>query len=167
MVSHELQVPLASIRGSAITLLNDKPDLDPAEMRQFHRIIEQEASRMRGLISDLLDVARSAFLSAGGRHTLHIDLPPDLPWVVADRRRIVQVLSNLLSNATRHSPESSTIRVTAVREGVHVAFSVADDGVGVPAEGLPHLFRKFSRLDGEDGGVALGVRVWALPSAKG
>ena len=184
MVSHELQVPLASIRGSATTLLNDEPDLDPAEMRQFHRIIEQEAGRMRGLISDLLDVARietgtlsvspapvevaslvdearSVFLSAGGRNTLHIDLPPDLPWVVADRRRIVQVLSNLLSNAARHSPESSAIRVAVVREGIHMAFSVADDGVGVPAERLPHLFRKFSRFDGESGpeGSGLGLSI--------
>ena len=184
MVSHELQVPLASIRGSATTLLNDEPDLDPAEMRQFHRIIEQEAGRMRGLISDLLDVARietgtlsvspapvevaslvdearSVFLSAGGRNTLHIDLPPDLPWVVADRRRIVQVLSNLLSNAARHSPESSAIRVAVVREGIHMAFSVSDDGVGVPAERLPHLFRKFSRFDGESGpeGSGLGLSI--------
>ena len=58
MVSHELQAPLASIRGSATTLLHDESDLDAAEMRQFFRIIEQEASRMRSLISDLLDVAR-------------------------------------------------------------------------------------------------------------
>ena len=58
MVSHELQTPLASIRGSAATLLDDEPDLDPAEMRQFHRMIQREASRMRALISDLLDVAR-------------------------------------------------------------------------------------------------------------
>ena len=133
MVSHELQTPLASIRGSATTLLDDEPDLDPAEMRQFHRIIQREASRMRGLISDLLDVARietgtlpvapgpaevavlvdearNAFLSAGGGNQLLIDLPPDLPWVMADRRRIVQVLGNLLSNAAAHSPESSSIR---------------------------------------------------------
>ncbi len=187
MVSHELQAPLASIRGSATTLLNDEPDLDPAEIRQFHRIIEQEASRMRGLISDLLDVARietgtlpvapapvepavlvdearSAFLSAGGRNPLHIDLSPDLPWVAADRRRIVQVLSNLMSNAALHSPGSSAIRVAAVPEAVHVAFSVADDGVGIPAEKLPHLFRKFSRLDGDDrergpGGSGLGLAI--------
>ena len=66
---------------------------------------------------------------------------------MADRRRIVQALGNLLSNAAHHSNELSPIRVAAVRDGVHVAFSVADDGVGVPAERLPHLFRKFSRLE--------------------
>ena len=190
MVSHELRTPLASIRGSATTLLNDEPDLDPAEMRQFHRIIEQEASRMRGLIGDLLDVARietgtlpmapapvevvdlvdearSGFLSGGGGNPLHIDIPPDLPWVAADRRRIVQVLSNLLSNAARHSPELAAIRVAAAREGVYVAFSVADDGAGIPAEGLPRLFRKFSRLDGEDRGRGFGGTGLGLAICKG
>ena len=184
MVSHELQVPLASIRGSVTTLLHDEPDLDPAEMRQFFRIIEQDASRMRSLISDLLDAARietgtlsvspgpaeasdlvdearNAFLNAGGRNDLKIELAQDLPLVLADRRRVVQVLGNLLSNAARHSSPSSAIRVAAVREGVHVAVSIADDGVGVSAEHLPHLFRKFSRLDaGErEGSTGLGLAI--------
>ena len=190
MVSHELQTPLASIRGSATTLLDDEPDLDPAEMRQFHRIIEREASRMRGLISNLLDVARietgtlpvapgpaevavlvdearNAFLSAGGGNQLLIDLPPDLPWVMADRRRIVQVLGNLLSNAATHSPESSSIRVAAVREDIHVAVSVADEGRGVSAERLPHLFRKFSRSGDEDLGRGLGGSGLGLAISKG
>ncbi len=60
----------------------------------------------------LLDRARRAFASAGGRSQLAIDIDPDLPLVMADRRRIVQVLSNVLSNAARHSPESSVIRVS-------------------------------------------------------
>ena len=190
MVSHELQSPLASIRGSATTLLDDEPDLDPAEMRQFHRIIEREASRMRGLISTcwtwrasrrarcrslpdlrrwpvLVDEARNAFLNAGGGNQLLIDLPPDLPWVMADRRRIVQVLGNLLSNAARHSPESSSIRVAAVREDIHVAVSVADEGRGVSAERLPHLFRKFSRTEGEDLGRGLGGSGLGLAICKG
>ena len=86
---------------------------------------------------------------------------------MADRRRIVQVLNNLLSNAARHSHELSPIRVAAVRDGVHVAFSVADDGVGVPAERLPHLFRKFSRLDGEERGRELGGSGLGLAICKG
>ncbi len=190
MVSHELQAPLASIRGSATTLLQEEADLNAAEMRQFFRIIEQEASRMRNLISDLLDVARietgtlsfapgpadvarlvdearNTFLSSGAGNDLHIALPPDLPWVVADHRRIVQVLDNLLSNAARHSPDSSAIRVAAVREDIHVAISIADDGVGVPAERLPHLFRKFSHLDGEDRGRGHGSSGLGLAICKG
>ena len=165
-------------------------DLDPAEMLQFFRIIGEQADRMRDLIGDLLDVARietgtlpvspepvaaavlvdearSRFQSGGGRSNLVIDLPPDLPRVMADRRRIVQVLNNLLSNAARHSNELSPIRVAAVQDGVHVAFSVADDGVGVPAERLPHLFRKFSRLDGEERGREIGGSGLGLAICKG
>ena len=187
MVSHELRTPLSAIKGSVDTLLDASADLDPAEMTQFFRIIRDQSESMRHLIGDLLDVARietgtlpvapepvdvtvlvdearSRFQSGGGRSNLIIDIPPDLPRVLADRRRIVQVLNNLLSNAARHSNELSAIRVAAVRDGVHVAFSVADDGVGMPAERLPHLFRKFSRLDGEErgrenGGSGLGLAI--------
>ena len=190
MVSHELRTPLAAIKGSADTLLEAAAELDPAEMTQFFRIIRDQSENMRHLIGDLLDVARietgtlpvspepvavtllvdearSRFQSGGGRSNLVIDLPPDLPRVLADRRRIVQVLNNLLSNAARHSHELSVIRVAAVRDGVHVAFSVADDGVGLPAERLPHLFRKFSRLDGEERGRELGGSGLGLAICKG
>ena len=187
MVSHELRTPLTSVKGSVTTLLDPSAALNPAETLQFHRIIDAQTDRMRKLISDLLDAAsietgtlsvvpapvelaalvdeaRNAFLSGGGRHTLHIDLAPDLPWVLADRLRIVQVLGNLLANAARHSPEDSAIRVSAAREGVHVAVSVADDGRGVAADLLPHLFRKFSRIDGDDresgiAGSGLGLAI--------
>ena len=184
MVSHELRMPLTSIRGAATVLLDAAPDLDPAEMRQFHRIIVDRADHMRELIGDLLDVARietgalpvdpeplevaalvdrarNAFISSGGRDDLAIDIEPGLPPVVADRRRIVQVIGNLLSNAARHSPESSIIKVRAVRVGVHVEVSVADPGRGIPAEDLPRLFRKFSRRDDPDtaGDTGLGLAI--------
>ena len=190
MVSHELRAPLTSIKGSAATLIGSGSSLDPAAALQFHRIIDEQADHMQSLITDLLDVARietgalsvspessdaavlvdqarNTFLSGGGRNNLRIDLPPDLPRVMADRRRVVQVLGNLLSNAARHSPEASSIRVTAVQEGVHVAVTVADDGVGVSAELLPHLFRKFSRLDREDLGSGIAGSGLGLAICKG
>ena len=190
MVSHELRTPLAAVKGSVDTLLESASDLDSAEMTQFFRIIRDQSENMRYLIGDLLDVARietgtlpvspgpveaavlvdearSRFQSGGGRSNLVIDLPPDLPRVMADRRRIVQALGNLLSNAAHHSNELSPIRVAAVRDGVHVAFSVADDGVGVPAERLPHLFRKFSRLDGEERGREIAGSGLGLAICKG
>ncbi len=185
MVSHELRAPLTSIKGSAATVLGASPAPDPAEMLQFFRIIDDQADHMRGLISDLLDAgrietgtlsvapepaevaglvdqARNTFLSGGGRHTVHIDLPSELPRVMADRRRIVQVLNNLLSNASRYSPESSPIRIAAVKDGVYVAISVSDEGRGVPPELLPHLFRKHARVGGGDrglGGSGLGLAI--------
>ena len=190
MVSHELRTPLAAVKGSVDTLLESASDLDSAEMTQFFRIIRDQSESMRHLIGDLLDVARietgalpvspepvdvaslvdearSRFQSGGGRANLVIDLPPDLPRVMADRRRIVQALGNLLSNAARHSNALSPIRVAAARDGVHVAFSVADDGVGVPAERLPHLFRKFSRLDGEERGREIAGSGLGLAICKG
>ena len=96
-------------------------------------------------------------MSAGGRNNVRIELPPDLPLVMADRRRIVQVLSNLLTNAARHSPNSSPIHVSVVRQGVHVAVAVADQGRGIPAERLPYLFRKFSRVESEEQGDDTGL----------
>ena len=180
MVSHELRTPLTSIKGSGTTLLSEAAALDPAEMLQFFRIIDDQADYMRSMISDLIDVvrietgmlsvkpepaqvdrlvdeARNTFLNAGGRDNVRINLTPDLPLVMGDRRRIVQVLSNLLSNAARNSHEASTIRVSAAQEVVHVAISVADDGRGVSAEHLPHLFRKFTHVEGQERGRDLGL----------
>ena len=204
MVSHELRIPLTSIRGSAAALLDASADLDPAE-RQFLHIIVDQVNHMRGLIGDLLDVARietgtlpvspepaevanlvdrarNTFLR-GCRHNLDLDLAPDLPLVMADRQRIVQVLDNLLFNAARHSLESSVIRVSAVRDDLHVAVTVADEGTGISAERLPHLFRKFSQVDEdgarETGGSGLGLaickgiieahggRIWAKSGGEG
>ena len=204
MVSHELRAPLTSIKGSAATVLGSESDLDPALVRQFFRIIEDQADHMNDLVSDLLDVARietgtlpvnpepaelaplvdrgrRAFISAGGRNRLEVDIGPDLPLVMADKRRIVQVLGNLLSNAARNASASSVITVTAARADLHVALSVADEGRGIPAESLPLLFRKFSRAQAEDQGgdtglglaickgivEAHGGRIWAESDGPG
>ena len=183
MVSHELRAPLTSIKGATTTLLHASRPFDRAEVREFIRIIDEQADHMQGLIGDLLDAgridtgtlsvdpeplevpvlverARTTFLSGGGRHALRIDLPPDLPRVMADQRRIVQVLNNLFSNAARHSPASSPIEVGAAREGIEVAISVSDQGRGISQERLPHLFRKYAEGGGrqpEAAGFGLGL----------
>ena len=185
MVSHELRAPLSSVKGLAATVLADSRVVDPAEVRQFFRIIDQQADYMDRLIRDLLDVgridsgslsvdpepaevaalvdqARNTFVSGGSRHVLHVDLPDDLPEVMADERRIVQVLNNLLSNAARNSPESAPIRVAAVRDGTEVVISVSDEGRGVAPEQLPHLFRKHAAGGGEgarEQGAGLGLAI--------
>ena len=173
MVSHELRAPLTSVKGSITTLLNPSSPLNPAEILQFHRIIDSQTDQMRELIADLLDVARidtgtlsvapeptdlatlvgearEAFQSGGGRHTLLIDLDPELPLVMADRLRMVQVLNNLLFNAARHSQETSPIRLLVERGEIQVTVTVADEGSGVPADQLPSLFRKFSGITAEE-----------------
>ena len=204
MVSHELRTPLAAAKGSVTTLLDPPAPLSSAEMKQFHLIIDAQINRMHVLISDLLDVARietgtlavapeptdfailadeahSAFRSGGGSHTIEIDIAPDMPWVMADRMRILQLLSNLLTNAARHSAPLSPIRVSVVRDGVHVAVAVSDQGRGILAESLPHLFRKFSQVETDDQGgdtglglaickgiaEAHGGRIWAESDGPG
>ncbi|MYD98656.1 MAG: response regulator [Gammaproteobacteria bacterium] len=183
LVSHELRQPLTSIKGSAVTLLEESERLDRAEMHEFHRIIAEQADHMRGLVADLLDAgrieagtlsvapepieigdlverARDAFVGGGGRHGILIDLPSDLPKVMADPRRIVQVLNNLFANAARLAPESTPIRVAASLEDAHVAVSIADEGRGVAPELLPQLFRKH-RTTGKEtsGSYGLGLAI--------
>ena len=181
LVGHELREPLAAIKGSATTLLEESKALDPAEMREFHRIIAEQADHMRGLIGDLLDagridagtlsvtlepsevielveLARNMFLSGGGRHGIVLDLPVELPRVMADRRRIVQVLNNLFTNAARHAPESTPIHVSAVHDEAHVTVSVTDKGRGVSPEQLPQLFNKHVS-GGPNAGHGLGLAI--------
>ena len=186
MVSHELRGPLTSIKGSAATALRASAPLDPAESRQFFRIIEEQADHMRDLISNLLDLtrietgtlsvspeqtdvvavieqARNAFLSSGYRNSVEVDLMPDLPPVRADGQRVVQVLHNLFANAAKYSREWSPIKVTASLEDPYVSVSVTDEGRGISPDRLPHLFSKFSRMDDDDSrhieGYGLGLAI--------
>ena len=206
MVSHELRTPLTSIRGSASTLLDGEPTMDPVEVREFHRIILEQTDHMRGLINDLVDLARiksgtlsveaepvevialvsearNAFRGAGGDNTFAIDLPPDLPRIMADRRRIRQVLTNLIRNAAGYSGDSSTIGLSATHQGSHVAISVADEGRGIPPEMLTQLFSRYLRLgpdrgsNAEGSGLGLAIckglveahggRIWAESEGEG
>ena len=203
LVSHELRAPLAAIKGSTAIWLGASPTPNPAEADHFFRVIDEQADQMHRLISDLLEVgrieagmlsvspapseiptiveqARNTFLSGGASHPIAIDLPGDLPSVMADGRRIVQVLINLFSNAARHSVGSSPLRVAAVRDGPHVAIAVSDEGRGVPPEKLPHLFRKHAGVATDDQrstGLGLSIckgiveahggRIWAESGGVG
>ena len=172
MVSHELRTPLTTIKGCTSIVLGSSDPLDISEVLQYFRVIDEQSDHLRGLVNNLLDMTRieagalsvtpkptdvkslvdeaqAAFLRRGARNTVEVDLDPDLPPITADRRRITQVMDNLLSNAAKYSPEFSTIRVTGSREGHHVRISVADEGRGIPSDQLSRLFRKFSRIDGD------------------
>ena len=180
MVSHELRAPLSTIKGSASTLMDSAMELDPAVVRQFARIIGEQVEHLNSLVSDLLDVARiqtgelpvspepaeavvlvdrarTAFVNAGGSNPLQIDIESNLPLVMADRRRVVQVLVNLLNNACRNAPEGSVVVISVARDDVHLAVSVSDRGRGIPPDSLPHLFRKFSGVRSEDQGADTGL----------
>ena len=178
MVSHELRIPLATIKGFTATMLGAPSEIAQGEISQFCRIIDQQADRMRGLVNNLLDLtrieagmlsvtpeptdvanvanqARDAFRMAGNRNTIDIDIPVNLPKMAADRQLIVRVLSTLFSHTARRSPEPSPISVTASQKDFQVLITVADEGRGMSPERLPHLFKKFYRADGE--GAAAGM----------
>ena len=187
LVSYELRIPLASIKGSAATLLDESADLNPSETRQFHTIINDQADRMRRMISDLLDTAHiesgtlsvspeasevatlveqagMSFVRGGGRNDLQVDMPADLPAMMADRARVIQVISNLLSNAARYAQTSSVMRVKAEHDGLYVAVSVVAEGWVLSPDQLPNLFLKYSRIDGgmverDIAGYGLGLSI--------
>ena len=195
------------IKGSAATAQGASFGLDPAETRQLFRVIEEQADHMRDLINNLLDLsrieagtlsvapeatdisavieqARNAFVGSGHQTSVEVDLMAELPRVWVDRQRLVQVLYNLLSNASKHSRNWSTIKITASQQDVHVAVSVRDDGVGIAPERLPRLFSKFSNAgsaadnqhqNGYGLGLAIckgiveahGGRIWAESEGPG
>ena len=173
MVSHELRTPLTTIKGCTGIVLNSSTPPTNSEMLQYFRMIDGQSDHLRDLINNLLDMtqievgalsvtleptdveeivgeARMAFIRQGRQNPVELELSPNLPQIAADRKRVVQVLNNLLSNASKYSGTTSTIRVAASRDEFYVAFSVTDEGSGIPADQLPSLFKKFSRIN--DGG---------------
>jgi signal transduction histidine kinase len=184
-VSHELRTPLGSIKGYATTLLEHDSLLSRDESREFLEIIDSESDRLNELIRNLLDMSR---LEAGvlkmdrepvqliqviescvarvrrhtDRHRIQIDWTGD--WLVdADPRRIAQVLTNLLENAVKYSPDGGEITVGGQVQGGMLQVSVADQGDGIPTRDLHRVFDRFHRVEGEIskrvGGTGLGLAI--------
>ncbi len=175
-VSHELLTPLTAIKGSTSTLLNSTYSLDPAETRQFLRVIDEQSDHMRHLINDLVDMtqietgtlpvnpeptnmgdlldqARDAHIHAGAAdNSVELGLPPGLPRVMADKGRILQVLGNLLANVSRYSSQSSTVRISALPRDVYVAVTVDSGGDGADAPRPSDQFGRLSRTAAEVAG---------------
>ena len=170
MVSHELRTPLTTIKGCTGVVLGSSSPPTDSEMLHYFRMIDEQSDHLRDLVNNLLDMtqiesgtfsvdlestdvetivdeARMMFVRQGQRSPVKVELSPDLPQIKADRKRIVQVLNNLLSNASKYSRETSTIRVSASQDDIYVAFSVTDEGKGVAAGQLPKLFAKFFQIE--------------------
>jgi signal transduction histidine kinase len=181
--SHELRTPLTSIQGYARMLRQWALD-DPATARESIAVIEREAARMGMLVESLLSLARgdegaplecaehdlrevacaaveAARAAAQGKVGV-VYRQPDAPVVAAfDGDRIRQVATILLDNAVKYTPEGGTVTVALRDDGCAVELSVADTGVGIPAEHLPHLFERFYRVDAarSAGGIGLGLAI--------
>ena len=197
-VAHELRTPLSTIKGSLEGLMDGMLEPDEANLLQLHR----EAERLQRLVADLQELSRveaGAFelrlqpASVGdliasaaerlGRQfedkgvSLEVDLPPDLPSVLADEDRIGQVLLNLLGNALQYTPAGRAVRISARGAAAEVQIEIQDEGLGIPAEHLQHIFTRFYRVDpsrsraGGGSGIGLtiakhlverqGGRIWA------
>lgn len=208
IVSHELRTPLTSIQGYSQLLegrLAAGLDAETKEMAHL-RVIRSQVGRMRRLVDDLLDVSRidrrgavsiepgdfdlgELVREAAGRigrehptRSISVRVGDGLK-VHADRDRIDQVLSNLIENAVKYSPDGGPIQVTAASRGGEVEVTVSDTGIGISPEHRENVFERFYQADGDAGrrrfgGLGLGLyisraiidahggRIWSVPNAE-
>jgi len=204
-ISHELRTPLTAIKGSMEGLIDGVLTSDETTYQHIYR----EADRLQRLVEDLQELSRvegSAFKIIKEKisvdELLHDALAPllntfntkgiqvsihsekNLPSMMADHDRILQVLQNLLGNALQFTPENGTIEINAIKMDANVQISVKDDGEGIETDHLPHIFKRFYRADrsrsrqnGGGSGIGLtiaqslveahGGKIWADSKGKG
>ncbi len=209
IVSHELRTPLTSIQGYSQLLearLRTDRDGDSKEMAHL-RVIRSQVSRMRRLVDDLLDVSRIDRRGGVSIEPIDFDIADEVREAVAriareqtdrrieiaapatlqvhaDRDRLDQVLSNLLENAVKYSPDGGPVQVSVEGRGAEIEIRVTDTGIGIPAEHRENVFERFYQADGDAGrrrfgGLGLGLyisraivdahggRIWAAANGEG
>jgi len=188
-VSHELRTPLTSIKGYVEALLDGAKD-NPEETTRFLQIILKQSDRLNLILEDLLQLSQIESgqvqfkrdpvslralverllplikpLADKKRQSLAVAIPANLPPVTGDEDRLVQVLTNLLDNAIKYTPEDGAIHIAGQQAGepAQVELSVADTGIGIPEGDRPRVFERFYRVDKarsrELGGTGLGLSI--------
>lgn len=181
-LSHDLRTPLTSIRGSAGLLRGSWDSLTAEQRADLLSSIEQDTVLMTRFMANIAEMTRlesgeiaprceklavrdvvdAALARLEGGNLLLVNLPEDLPAVRADPQLLETVLVNALENAAKYSPEGSVVRVSGEHQGNRVCVAVADEGMGIPAEDLPHIFDSFYRVKREDRvrpGTGLGLAI--------
>ena len=187
-VSHELRTPLTNIRSYAETLSDSAGDIPPAMEKKFLGVILGERDRMPHIVQDLLTLSRfdsgrddlklarfsfeaavqdlynAVYMEAQRHsHALELKIEPELPEIVADRERVVQVMMNIVSNSIKYTPDGGRIVISAGRRGDRVWMLVDDNGIGIPPEDRPRIFERFYRVDKarsrQSGGTGLGLSI--------
>ncbi|TCS38026.1 PAS/PAC sensor hybrid histidine kinase [Paucimonas lemoignei] len=184
MLAHELRNPLAPISTAAelLKMVSSEENI----VKKYSEIIARQVRHMTELVDDLLDVSRvtrglvsiekdelsikevinsaieqSRPLIESRNHALSIHLAPNNAAVLGDRTRLIQVLTNLLNNAAKYTPMGGHIALSMEVKETHVCISVADDGIGMDSELLPHVFDLFTQAertpDRSQGGLGLGL----------
>lgn len=190
LISHDLRNPLAIVHGQAELLLRQlqQPELDQDRLTTGLESIRTAAAQMRLLLDDMQDVARlragqpfylylepaelvalarravALQQAATPRHALHLEVTQSEVWCLCDVRRLERVLANLLGNAVKYSPAGGPVTLTVGRttdaEGAWAKLRVADQGIGIPGDDLPHIFAPFYRARNVSGtmrGTGLGL----------
>jgi signal transduction histidine kinase len=184
MLAHELRGPLAAV-SNAIRLL-ERPDLGPAEAAWCREVAGRQVRHLAHLLDDLLDISRvrlgkiqlkregvdlhaaigRVLTPAGPRiaaHRLRMEtrLPAEAVVVSADSHRLEQVISNLVHNALKFTPDGGRIVLTVARDGPEAIVTVRDEGIGIAPDLLPRIFEPFiqaeSTIDRPEGGLGLGL----------
>jgi two-component system phosphate regulon sensor histidine kinase PhoR len=186
-VSHELRTPLSNIKGYVETLI-EAPPPDPVTGKQFLQTIKKNSRRLEVLLNDLLTISalesqqaklefkpvslrevaaaaveELATQAAAKSITVSVEIPPPFPPIRGDAERLHQVFVNLLDNAIKYTPTNGRVTVTAKPADAEVEVCVADNGSGIEAKHLPHIFERFYRVDKarsrELGGTGLGLSI--------
>ncbi len=180
--AHELKTPLAVIKGCATTLLGSTARWDPAMQREMLQMIDTQSDRLYDILNTLLDVWRfdagtqplhlaqvqlsellqqvvMHWLKHAPGHRFVLDVPPEVPAVPCDARRIEQVMNHLLSNAVKYTRQGSLIKIQLETNDIEARISVSDEGIGIAPEHLDRIFERFYRIQDEDAqnGSGLGL----------
>jgi two-component system phosphate regulon sensor histidine kinase PhoR len=186
-VSHELRTPLAAIYGAALTLRREDIELESQLRDKLLDVVVEEASRLSEIVNDLLlasqldsgklrinieqcdplEIAQleieAARVHAPAGVELVLTSPQSLPPVAADAGQLRQVISNLIDNAIKYSPDGGKVTIAHDERDHHVQFAVSDGGLGIPATEQQRIFEKFYRLDPDMtrgiGGTGLGLYI--------
>lgn len=184
-LSHDLRTPLVSIMGASTTLLSYEQSLDADSRHDLAQTIQDEAERLNRFVQNLLDMTKlgsgalkprvdwvdlSDVVSAAvlrtqrlaRRHTIRVEIAPDMPLLCLDAVLMEQVFFNLLDNACKYAPAGTPIKVWAVRAADHISIEVADQGPGIPAGDREKVFDMFYRVQSTDtqvAGTGLGLAI--------
>jgi K+-sensing histidine kinase KdpD len=185
-LSHQLRMPLASIKGYATALMLEEIQWKPEKQQEFLGLIEEECDNMATMIKELLDSAlidvgqlilerqpvhiqhlateiAAEFQQRFTKHTLITDIPSNFPYVSGDSRWLKQVFRNIIDNSIKYSPEGGLVVMRGEIRPAQVVISVSDQGIGISPEDLIPLFERYFRSKNSEGihvsGTGLGLPI--------
>lgn len=187
-VSHELRTPLAVIKGYIETLVDDHHTMEEKDRLHFLKTAQKHTDRLNSLLDDLLTLSRLESVSPGLKresvelkplieevledfrnrpnaagHQLNCVIDPQITTISVDPLKLAQVLNNLIENALKYTTAGSVIEISVLLQSTEVQIRVSDDGPGIPAVDLPHIFERFYRVEKgrsrEKGGTGLGLSI--------